>query len=134
MGEEAVIAILLANSAVTSLVSNRIQGSNTGQLDVTPRIVVQQISEDDVTSLGGYSGLSTARVQVDCYADDKRTAKKVLGYAVIDALRDYSGTVNGITVQRIAKLDARDTAVDDELAADSNQFGYQIDFEVWYDG
>ena len=87
--EEHFRALLLNTTAVTDIVSTRIDfgGGPQGQAD--PRIALWTIGDLENHTMNGPDGLSTGRVQVDCYASTYAGAK-TLSRAVRAALDGYS--------------------------------------------
>lgn len=79
--EEALLAHLVGNDAVRTLVDDRIEWAVRG---ATSCVALHLISAPPDTTLSGQSGLVQARVQIDCWADSYLKAKQI-GEAVIAA-------------------------------------------------
>jgi hypothetical protein len=75
--EAALIAKLLASTAVTNLVSVRINWSRRPQGAALPCIVLQRVSGLPDVHHAGASGLVVSRVQVDCWGASYGSAKAV---------------------------------------------------------
>ena len=75
--ESALIAKLLASTAVTNLVSVRINWSRRPQGAALPAIVLHRIDGTPDVHHAGASGLVVSRVQVDCWGASYGSAKAV---------------------------------------------------------
>jgi hypothetical protein len=80
------IQALLANPAVTQLVTNRVWPSLAPQDAPTPNIIVHRISESDDLLLRGHAQFPLARISVECRGTTFRAADG-LGEAVDAALK-----------------------------------------------
>ena len=117
----AIRAILLANSAVYNLVSTRIY----------PLVLPLQCTFPALT----YSfpsdpfkiAMRSARCQISCW-DSDYTNREQLRQVVEDALRFYSGSIQGVTIEVIYPIGSYDHYLDS-----SNGFYFApIDFKVNY--
>lgn len=79
---------LAASAELTALVEDRIYHEVAPQGCAKPYVVHQVVSDVPVNSTDGYSDLTTARVQVDCYAKTGLQAK-----AVADEVNEVLGAV-----------------------------------------
>lgn len=96
-----------------------------------PYIVYQMISDVPDVVLAGASGVTQARVQIDCYADGY-AAVKTLAEAVRSALDSYSGIVAGYVIQGIFKEDSSDSP-EAPLHGEGRAVNrVTTDFMVWY--
>ena len=86
--EEALKALLVSSSAVTALMpANNINwGSSSGY----PRIVLNRVGGSQGLTMKGPDHLDSALVQIDCYALDFTTAKKI-SRAVISHINGHRG-------------------------------------------
>jgi hypothetical protein len=97
-------ARLLAASAVTDRVGQRVYWIQRPQAKELPSITLQLVSEQRPQHMGGFDGLSDARVQVDVWSTSHADAWAI-SEAVIEALApEQSG--NGISFSR-SFIDAR---------------------------
>lgn len=130
--EEALIALMLANAGVSTVLSTRIYWGRKPQADpAKPYAVLQKISGVPDVHMRGTSGLIESRVQVDVYGDTYTSALAAHG-AIVSLLCGYSGTVSQTNFQGIF-LDA-----DRDLpAADAGEvsilFRKSLDFIIWHD-
>ena len=94
--EEQIRALLLADSGVSGLVSDRINYGEHPQGEAMPFIVLNVISDAEEYHLTGPKGVSVARIQADCYAATYGAAKQ-LSRSVRELLSGYqSKPVQGV--------------------------------------
>ena len=86
--EEDFRALLLAAAGVTNIVGTRVEWGSLGQGVSLPAVLLTLIDGAEGMTHEGPDGLTSARVQVDCYADNIGTAI-VLRRAVIAALNGH---------------------------------------------
>jgi hypothetical protein len=98
--EQAVYAILAADSGVDALVTDRIYLDFIPQNKPLPAIVVNRDGTDHEHDMSGASGLAMARMAVDYFAND-RLAARTLAEAGRQALQGQSGTYGGVIVQGV---------------------------------
>lgn len=98
--DEAIIALLLADSEVTSRVAERVDPGVRDQGAPLPGLVVNGFDPIPHMNHDGPSDLSEARVQIDAYAETYAQARGLSG-AVVRLLHGYRGdvAVDGQTVQ-----------------------------------
>lgn len=93
MIEQALYRLLSTNSNVTALVSTRIYPSIASQNAARPYVVYQQITEQDIAkNLDGPGNLPAVSFQIDAYAEDYKTARRVAD-AIRGVLRSSRGSV-----------------------------------------
>ncbi len=118
---EAIRAILLGNSIVSSLVGTRIYPQELPLKCSFPAITYSFPSDPFQIVM------RSARCQIDCWADDY-TERETLKQAVENALKFYSGLIKGITIEVIYPVGAYDHYEDSKSG-----FTYvPIDFKVNY--
>jgi hypothetical protein len=88
--EEAIRALLLANSGVSGRAGNRINFGTHPQGEPFPAIVLNTISDLEEYTLSGPVGVTQARIQADCY-DATYGGAKLLARSVRTLLSGYSG-------------------------------------------
>ena len=88
--EEAIRALLLADSGVSGLAGSRVNFGTHPQGEPFPAIVLNTVSDADDYTLQGPSGATQARIQADCYATTYGGAK-LLSRAVRSLLSGYQG-------------------------------------------
>ena len=121
--ESDLIALLLADSAVSTLVSTRVEPGIL-PADVTlPSLVVREISGFSSTqTFAGTANYFNGTVQIDCWAED---------YAGIKALREaVLDAVDGVATGSIKEM--RVTLTLDVYEAETQQFREVVDVQVVY--
>ncbi|MEM9786791.1 MAG: DUF3168 domain-containing protein [Pseudomonadota bacterium] len=126
--EEAIRTRLLAVTAVTDIVAARINWGVHPQGEALPGLVLTTVSDAQDSNLNAPSGISDARVQVDCYAEDYGAAK-LLFRAVRGALSGWSSHIAGI--QGVFEENARDGFLGETQDGD-RPFRVSVDFRVVY--
>ena len=124
--EEQIRALLRSNVAVASHVARRVNWGAHPQGQPLPAIVLNTVSDLEGVTLSGPSGLSAARIQVDCYAPQSGGAK-LLSRAVKKALHGYSG--GGI--QGVFHAGSRDSREGGTNEAD-RPYRVSLDFTLTY--
>lgn len=128
--EEALIAKLLATTAIAALVGTRIYPGAKPQGSALPAIVCNLISALPSYSDDGEDGIREDRIQIDCWAETY-TAAKLTARAVVAALSAFQGTVSGITFQYIT-LDLEHDLTESGANAADYPFRTSLDFNVVY--
>lgn len=94
--EEQIRSLLLNDSGVLSFAGTRINFGTHPQGQPLPAIVLNVVGDAEEYTLDGPSGLSQARLQLDCYADGYGAAKG-LSRAVRSLLSGYqNGAFQGV--------------------------------------
>lgn len=127
--EQSLIALLLAASGLTTLVSQRVNWNKIAAPAVAPYVTLRRISGARDYAMGGATGLVETRVQVDCYGDTYTSAKGV-ARQVEAVLSGYRGTSQTTKFDGIFLTAERDLIDDDESPADLH--GVSLDFMVWH--
>lgn len=127
-------AILLADAAVAAVVVARVYPQVLPQKPVLPAVTYQEISGSSDLVNDGPSGLASARVQFNCWADNADAAY-ALGLKVKAALDGYRGTVtwgssspqDSLVVRGVIFDSPRD--LHDETA---KLYARSLDFIIWF--
>jgi hypothetical protein len=127
--EEAIIAKLLADSGVSTIVGNRVFPGSRPQASTLPALVLNRISGGPEYADDGEVGLEQARIQIDCWAATYGAAKK-LARAVTASLSAFEGTIGATTFQLIELDIERDLREGGGDTADY-PFRTSLDFLVW---
>jgi hypothetical protein len=122
---------LVNDGPILALVGTRIYPNYAPIGVANPCITYTKISGEDVRSAAGDSGLSSANVQIGCWADTYLEAATIRA-AVIACLNDYVGTVDGIAFQVIALMNDFDAPVVEPENEEQNEFGKLLDFIIWF--
>ena len=83
-------AAVLGDAAIAAIVARRVNFGDQPQGVLLPAIVINTISGLEGVSVDGADGVSTGRVQVDCYAQGYAAARD-LGAAVLSLLNGFAG-------------------------------------------
>ena len=122
-----IVAFLLADSTLGGLIGTRLYPLKLPQDPTMPAITYQWISGARVHSTDGASGLSSPRIQFDCWALTYLEAE-----AVFEALRKrldgFQGTAGASRIQAAFFESERDL-YDDE----ARLYRRSTDFFVWYE-
>lgn len=101
MIEAAVRSILLADPTVYEIVGTRIQPAPLSLQCTYPAISYLKVS-NPYSRVAGHP-----RIQIDCWSKDW-TECQTLAKAVETALDGYSGTVNGVNIEKIIPINSQD--------------------------
>lgn len=128
--EEALKTRLLANTALTALVSARINADFIPPKTALPCVVFLKVSDVKDHTLTAQSELEHPIIQFSSYASTKSAARSVANQ-IKASLLDFSGTLSGITVQLIRLLNEMSSA---ETSGDgtSKIFVEDLEFEVFF--
>lgn len=94
---KAVRSRMLGATSVSDLVSTRVYWQHLPQDATLPAVVLKEISNEAVEHLKGTSGVSTTRVQIDCYATSYPAAF-ALREAIRQRLHAWRGTSQSVNV------------------------------------
>ena len=129
--EAAIYTILAAATDVTDLTSTRIYDDAADQDPTLPYITAFKVDDVHVHHMGGASGITEARVQVDVYA-----ASSVSRFNVFDAVRNaldgYVGTSSSVVISKCFLLSDRGVYI---APYEGERFGIYrsiMDFEIAY--
>jgi hypothetical protein len=127
--EEALIARLLADSAVSGIAGTRVFPGSRAQGSALPAIVLNRISGAPLYADDGEVGLEQARIQIDCWGETYGAAK-LLARAVTASLSAFEGTV-GMTTFQFIELDLEQDLREGGGDAADHPFRTSLDFLVW---
>ena len=129
--EEALRALIVADSGVTDLVSTRVYWRQAPQSVTGDFINLHVISAPRDYRMTGSSGLRQTRVQTDCWGSKYSTAKGI-ARALDAAVSGYSGTVSGKVFQGIFIDGERDDDTTD-TGDTQTRFRVSLDLIIWHD-
>jgi hypothetical protein len=128
--EEAIIALLLADSAVAALAGTRVHVGRAPQtLAGSPYVLLRRVTGIRDYTTRAPSGYVESRIQVDAYGKTY-TSTKLTARAVIAALSGFRGTASGKQIQGIFVDGERDLPTADEDDDVNNLFRVSVDFMV----
>lgn len=127
--QEALIAYLLAYSALTALVGQRINWTVTPQASADPRVVLTVVSDVPEYADDGEAGLAETRVQVDVYAATYKAATDIarLVFARLSAVSDTIGGVDFQDIEMVNSSSSFETPPDGV-----NLYRVRQDYMIWH--
>lgn len=126
--EEALVALLLADTPLAALVSGRIRWMVGKQDEDKPYIVLTRVSSIDAITYKNTAVLTESRVQADCYALTYAKAKAVA--RAVKAAIDGKGSGQSAVIDRIFYDTERDLF---EPTADPDKlFRVSVDYRVFH--
>ena len=129
--ETGVYSYLISKTSITSLVSTRIYPLIAPEGSAWPFIIYQRIGSSHEHNMSGSSGLVTATVQIDAYAEAYSSAKSI-GAAIRNVLDGYRGLMGSTFVSRCHLGDERDLLDVTDLADEFGGFRWSGDFAIAY--
>lgn len=128
--EEALKTRLLANTALTALISTQVSIDFIPPKTALPCVVFLKVSDVKDHTLTRQLELEHPVFQVSAYAATKSAARSVANQIKVSLL-DFSGVLSGITVQHIRLINEMSTA---ETSGDGTQkiFVEDLEFEVFF--
>lgn len=127
--EEALIAYLQADTALTALLAGNIFWMQKPQRTTTPVMILTRISGTRDMQMTGPSGLVESRVQFDCDGLIYSTCKNI-ARALRDRLSGFKGT-QGTMVFHGCFLEAERDSFEDATTTDKI-FRTSLDFMIWH--
>jgi len=128
--EEALVAYLLANGGVSTLIGTRCHPQKLPERPTYPALRYTQLDGPRDMHMQGASGHATPRYQLDAFATTYAQAK-ALAKAVRLALNGFSGTMGGaggVEVDAVFLVDERDLYDDD--TEPEGLYAVSQDFEI----
>lgn len=132
MSEPNIAAFLLTLPDVTALINDRahllvVPQQHRGSGDAYPCVVIQTPGDTPNYVLCGDDGVPLATPQIDCYARDADQAR-ALGRAIRRGMRNYSGPMGSVTVQRVQLTADFDNGPEPETGL----YRRTLLFNLWY--
>ena len=116
--DEAILALLLANSAITDIVGQRIYPIRAPDNPTLPMLTYQRVSNIKEHCVSKEKATFTETLfQIDCWVkqETKISGLRTLATAIRDVLNDYRGVTSGIDIQAILSDNEFDQPWDDAL-------------------
>lgn len=123
--------MLSANATLTGEVSTRIYPILREQSAGLPAVTFQIISTPRLHCFGGPTGMVTARVQINCFADDPLEAAEI-SEIVRKSYDGYSGSPADIRIEAMLLEDIGDLPVINAGSEEANVFAKTMDFQIYY--
>jgi hypothetical protein len=127
--EEELVQYLLADSALSALVDNRMTWNVRPQGSQIPSITLQVISDIRDYAINSETFLHTSRVQIDCWCDTYIQSLEV-SRAVTSSLSGLKEDLSGVEIQGAFLIDQRQSY--DESDATARYHRVSLDFNIWY--
>lgn len=131
MIEFALYSFLSNVTAITALVGDRITPMERGQGEALPAVTYQTISNVPDYHLGGESGHSAARIQIDCWADTYLAVKQ-LAEEVRLAVSGHVGTWNEHAITGVLVEDNGDLPESVDPASEAGPHRASMDLRIGY--
>lgn len=131
--EEALVAMLLADSGVAALAGARIWWGRAPQANATrPYVVMRKVSGRPEYHMTAPAGLSETRVQLDAYGETYASAR-LTARALQAKLSGFRGSSGGKSFQGIFVEAERDLADAADAGTVEHLFGVSFDAIIWHD-
>ncbi len=124
--EQGLMTYLLAQSAITAIVSDRIFFVKADQSVETPYIVITKVSGVREHSHDGSSHLAHPHFQLSIFSDTYSSCKSV-ATVLQTALQGYSGAMSDATAQAVFYENETDT-----YESDTSLFQVILDYTIWH--
>lgn len=131
MIETALFSFLHGTAAIVNLVADRIAPMERAQDEALPAITYQTISNVPDYHLGGESGHSVARIQIDCWAETYLAVKQ-LAEQVRLAVSGHTGVWNEHTITGVLVQDNGDLPESVEPASEAGAHRASMDLRIGY--
>lgn len=126
---KAVRSHILGTTSVSDLVGTRVYWQRLEQNATLPAVVLKELSNEAAEHLLGTSGLSTTRVQIDCYATSYPAAF-ALREAIRQRLHAYRGTSQSVVIRSVAQGSRQSLFLEPRDGDDVGKHVATIDFLV----
>ena len=129
--EKAVRAILLDDAKTVAHVSSRIFPQRRPQGTPVPAIVYQNVFEEENQALAEQGGIKRTRLSLELFYNTY-SGNKALIIVVVGALVNYTGEIEGTTIDNIRLENSIDI---DETNTPGSDFGFFrtiLDFVIWH--
>ena len=120
-------AYIVAQSAITSLVEQRVYPVILPQKVTMPAISYREDSHDLDETFDGQTGLTESFYMVDAFGSTYSEATDV-GDAIRAALKNHKGDLGGIGVSKISLVNGPETVYEDEVEA----YRQTQTFSIWH--
>ena len=127
--EEDLTALFLADAGISAEAGDRVNWAERPQEESLPAVILWKIGGSRDMTMDGPSGLVESRLQVDCWAADALTAKR-LALAVINLLQNFKHSVHGGTSFQGGFIDGERDSFENE--AGSAYHRVTLDARIWH--
>jgi hypothetical protein len=105
--EQALVSHLLADSALTAIIGDRLYPQAIPETSKVPAVVYQRISSPRTLTLDGSSSANNPRIQFSCYAASFGQAKQI-AMKLYESLDCFRGVLGNKTKATVLMADNRD--------------------------
>ena len=130
--EKAVRTIVTGDATVSGLISSRMYPTRRPQGTALPAIAYTKASQEESDSVDRQAGATRVRMSLDNMAATYGGVKS-LATAVRDALINYSGTAEGVTINSIRETMHADLGENLEPGGDGAVYRVITDFIIWHE-
>jgi hypothetical protein len=123
---------LLAAQSLGLASASAIYTDKTDQNEPMPYLVLTQLNEDPMKTLGGTTGMRNAEFDIDCVASSRVTADSVAD-AVDSFIKDYSGAAGASTVRAVLLNDRAYDCIPTGQGTENHKFVTTLNFQVQYE-
>lgn len=129
--EERLRTILIGDTAITTLVGDRIRPDELAQEDSYPAILITINEEDPLAMLSEVGGLQKATINVTALSETKSQARTI-AKKVRARMDQLPEVVDGVQID--ATFEKRENGFDhDDDGADTGVYFSNCIFEIWWD-
>ena len=129
--EKAVRSVLVNDATVAALVVARVYPQRRPMGTAVPALIYQNVYSETNQAVATQGGLKRTRLSIFCI-DRTYAAVKTLRNAVEGALINYSGTLEGETIDSLRLESAIDIDETNEPAGEFGYFRTILDFVIWH--
>lgn len=122
--EQALVSHLLADSALTAIIGDRLYPLAIPETGKVPAVVYQRISSQRVLALDGSSSANSPRIQFSCYAASFGQAKQI-AMKLYESLDCFRGVLGNKTKAAVLMADNRD-----DFEQETGRYRCGVDFFV----
>jgi len=130
--EEGIYQHLSNLEPIVELVEDKVYWSQAPQDVTSPYIVNHMISDKEYYDLGGDIGLSSAVVQMECWADSYFKSSQ-LSEVLRMHISGFAGYFGGVKIQMCKRTSIRDDTSEDAEAQGKARYCKICDYEIVYE-
>ena len=129
--EKAVRSVLVNDATVAALVVARVYPQRRPMGTAVPALIYQNVTSETNQAVATQGGIKRTRLSVECI-DRTYGGVKTLRNAVEAALINYTGTLEGETINSLRLEMAVDIDETNEPAGEFGSFRTILDFVIWH--
>ena len=129
----AVRSYLLAKTAITDLVSQRIYTDILPQSATLPAITMSKISTTHDHALSDFAGLAHCRLQFECFADTRQVSNSIAEAIRSSGIITQKGSTSSVDIRGVRVEDGQRNTLDSPTdGSDERRYVTSIDLMVDY--